>query len=654
MAIEREVRIQLKVERPKDGAAFADAARQAKELSKAFGDIGGSGGGKAIADVATAASHAQTEAKGAAAAVGGLVKELGLVSMKGINGKAFLDASASAQAMSAETRRGKDAVTSLARELGRSSKEAAAIDKLSAQLRALGTSADAAKAAATKMTAAIGAGAKLAERDVQRLATAIKATGGGAGSIWTRPMFAGGGGIGGMSVGQIGAMVGGAQALQVGGQVVSENLAYSQEVQDLARRDSPGWAGVNRFARSLPVLGAVAGAGADMVGGTEWLPSWLGGAPRSGGSREGVEESQRALQSQPATLARQRQLNVMRAQATLSRQAVESTAENATDLAESTIRGGRITARERVQTFQSDRRFEQIGQQQAREFESQARGEGLGRGSLVALQREIQTPQAFGGAAREQIAAERANAQREIQAAQATRDSAATAGAGGNEAMRIAAAEQLRTARERLLDIERRDVDLTRQAAEAEQQRLERFRQFAVQAEESYRRIAQAERDRISSFREQFGLMNEIERANIAMVAQRAAQNGGRGIQGLANDELRQLQGTGLFQEQVRGEAVRRAELSGVQGIIQASGAENRVRQAEARQQEAAQIAVALNNQITNNITISAEATGRQIADQVMPAIRRVMEAAIAQINERFEDQMNVINSNAMANAPTG
>ena len=595
MAIEKEVAIQLKVVRPKDGMAFNDAARQAKELDKAVEKVGG------------------------------------------VSTKALSEASASAKRFAAETAKGKDAVTGLMREIARGSREAKGIDSLTDRLKAFGVESTKARAAATQLMKSVGDGARVADADLRRLANTMRATGGGGGG---RGGFMGRMGgffnqpISGISVGMGGAMALGARAFGNASNALTQSLSTTADAEIaamLGNRQMGGGAGSSTLGSihtGIPVFSQF----------RDWMTS---------DQRQGAAESVGRGQGQRTALDRMRQRNIAESQARISRGATTTGVFNAAELADADAYGGRLTAQERVAAYGANRRFEQIGMMQAREFEAAGRGEGIGRGSLDTLRREMATPQSFGGAARNQLETERRNAQRELAAAETTRQQAEGAGVGGNEAQRTVAAEQLRAVRERMVEIERRDVELTRAAAEAEQQRLERFRQFAQAAEEGYRRIAQAERDRISNFREQFGLMNEIDRANTVNLARRAQ---GGGIQNLSGEELGQLRTTGLFDQQIRGEAIRRAEMSGVQGVIQASGAEGRAREAEARQAEAAQVRIQLDNQITNNITVSADQTARQIADQVLPALQRFMQAQLAQIQERLDNQLN---ANAVANQPT-
>lgn len=584
--MEKEVVLQLKVVRPRDNAAWAEASRTAAALETKFKDVGAAGG------------------------------------------KALSDVSAKAQRMAADTKKSSDAVTVLMREIAKGNREAAGIERISRQLRSMGVDATRATEAAAKLMRTMGDGARVAEGDLRRLATTLSAVEGGGG---------GGGGFSGrggllakplasLSASRIGAMLFGRQlfsgALQSarGAMATPADDQVMQALRDPRMGGSAGGAFLGNLHSSMPIMGEVR----DFF-------TW--------NARQGVADSDRRLNRQitNSEFARQqRQIISMGRVAAFGAQR-----QGFNDFSMAGIQGasGIIAARESVGQFRADRRFDELQQRLALQMEAVGRGEALGGGVMGALRGEIGNRPSFGAAERFRIGQERALAQGQLAAGRAA-FGAAGAGGGDITTEQNAARQQMVEAQQRLVELERRDVELTHQAAEAEQQRLERFRQFAQTAEEGYRRIAQQERDRVSAFREQFGLMNELDRAQLQQLAGRASQRGGAGIQGLSGEELQRLQGTGLFGEQVRAEAGRRAELSGVQGIIQASGVEGRINAAEGQRAAAAQIRTQIENQITVNMTASAEDMARQIAQRLQPAIAQLTVNIVAGIRAQLDDAL--------------
>ena len=578
MSIEKEVVLQLKIQKPRDSGAWADVQRQVEGVRQGLAHAG--------------------EA----------------------SNKAMTEMAAQQKRLQAELTTSKAGVTALAREIGRGAKEAKAIEGLTAQLRGLGVAAKPAEQAAARLFQQIGAGARVAQADVQRLATALRATagaGGSRGGFLSMP-------IGGLSVGGVGLLGLGRQAgaglMQAGRQALM--TPGDQQIQETLRNRQFGGSASQSF---------WANAVNSMPGG-ETLRDVF-----TINQRQGATDAQRRLAIQIQAGERRRQEQQTRTGGMLAVSAANQEGLRSSGMAGITARGGFMAAQEQTRAFQGDRRFDALQQRFQLEMEAAGRGEGVGRGSLAALRGEIGNRPQFGQAQRFQLGQERGLAQQEF--AEAQRRGAGATGPGA-EMQRVAAMEQMRAARERLLDIEQRGVEVTRQAAEAEQQRLERFRQFAQQAEQSYRQIAQHERDRISTFREQFGLMDELEQMEVRRLSERAAMQGGRGIQRLSSQELRQLQSTGLFDEQVRGEAGRRAERSGIQGIIQASGAEGRVSQAEARQREAAQIRTQVEQSITVNMQASAQDIARQIATQLQPAIAALTQQTVTLLNRTIANAL--------------
>ena len=610
--MEKEVIIQLKVARPRDQAAWTETTRVAAALESKFKDVG-TAGGKALSDV-----------------------------------------SAKAQRLAADSKKSSDAVTVLMREIAKGSREAGGIERISRQLRSMGVDATRASEAAAKLMRSLGDGARLAEGDLRRLATVLRATGGGSPGLMGRLGGFLGQPLAGASLGTLGAMQLGGRVIGAAGQAFRQSLMTpaDAQIQDMLRDRRQGFGPGSAFLADLhtniPIMGGVRDWMTHSTPGSWDIPNALARGSNAlfgtdlqeqRGSREGVVDSERRLQRQLANAEFARQQRQIRGAANIAGQTAQSQGFRDFSLAGISGTAGIIGARESVGQFRADRRFDALQQRLALQMEGVGRGEALGGGVIEALRGEVANRPAFGQAERYRIGQERTLVGHEMAAARRAFDNA---GAGGGDATmeQNAARQQMVEAQQRLIELERRDVELTRQAAEAEQQRLERFRQFAQTAEEGYRRIAQAERDRVSTFREQFGLMNELDRAQLQQLARRASERGGAGIQNLSGEELQRLQATGLFGEQVRAEAGRRSELAGIQGIIQASGVEGRIAAAEGQQRAAAQIRTQIENQITVNMTASAKEMAAQIARQLQPAIAQLTVQIVAGVRAQLDDAL--------------
>lgn len=428
--------------------------------------------------------------------------------------------------------------------------------------------------------------------------------------------------VAGMSLGRLGAMQMGMGAIQAAGQAARQAFATTSDaqIQAMVARESPWSSMAGQTVQQIPLIGGLASVGSEFA---------------SHGPRAAATESQRRLQRQIQNLERARQRQQIVTAGELSQ--AELAAQSGRDARTGNITGraGFLAAGERARQMMDDARLERINRQFGAEMDAAGRGEGLGGSAMAAMRGEIGRRGEFGTAERFRIAEERRAAQSDL--ARLQRPTTGQDQGGLREADRL---RQVEDARRRILDLERQDVELTRQAGENENQRLERIRQFFQAAEQGYQRIAEHERQRITNFREQFGLMDELGRMEVQQLAQRAAAGGGRGIQGLSSEELRSLQGTGLFDEQIRGEASRRGNLAGAQAIIQASGAQGRVEAAEARQREAAAVRVQVENQMQVNLQVSATDLARQFNDQVLPAIQQLFITATARMQQQLEAAM--------------
>jgi hypothetical protein len=396
---------------------------------------------------------------------------------------------------------------------------------------------------------------------------------------------------------------------------MSRVSASSMDAQfsETMRRESPGSFVANEIGRSIPIIGSIGGGLAD-------LATW--------GARSRAEASTRQMQERlrRQEIARQRQQIVTAGE--LSR--AEATRAGARDLYSAHIggRAGIMAAGERASALMADRRFEGIG----RRFGDEMDAGSLSGGAMAEMRAEIGRRSDFGRAERFRIEEERRAAQSDL--ARASTPLTGTDPGGTREADRL---RQVEEARRRILDLERQDVDLTRQAGENETQRLERIRQFMQTAEQGYLRIAEHERARTQNFREQFGLMDEIGRMEVRQLAERASARGGAGIQGLSADELGRLRETGLFDEQVRGEAARRGNLAGAQAIIRASGAEGREEAARSRAREAAGLAASVENTINVAINVNGQDVARQVSERVESAIAQLTLSTAARLEEQIE-----------------
>jgi hypothetical protein len=420
----------------------------------------------------------------------------------------------------------------------------------------------------------------------------------------------------------LGAMGGSAFGMQAASAALrGVTTAYSTPIDaQINQQLSPAMRGMMGYRHGLPVVGPL----------FEAFDAW-----RTSDAREGAAASQRRLQSQMVNGERARSRAMMINAGAASR--AELASAGGRDLFSTHIgaRAGIMAAGERASSMMADLRFEGINRRFGDEMDAAIRGQGLGGGALAEMRSEIGRRSNFGAAERFRIEEERRAAQSDL-----TRASAPISGAdpgGVRESDRL---RQVEEARRRILDLERQDVDLTRQAGEHETQRLERIRQFFQQAEQGYQRIAEHERTRIQNFREQFGLMDEISRMEIQQLARRASAQGGAGIQGLSADELGRLRETGLFDEQIRGEATRRGNLAGAQAIIRASGAQGRQEAAEARAREAGNLAASVSNEINVTLNVTAADVARQINERVEPLIQQLLIATTARLEQQIERQI--------------
>lgn len=595
MAIEKDVAIKLKVVRPQDGRAMADISRQAERLNK----------------------------------------ELQILESRG--GKAMANLGEHSKRVAAEVAKANAGVTALMRDIGRDNRAALAIENLTRRLQALGVAAQPAATAAARLIRQIGDQARVTEADVRRLAGTLRAVPGGASptGFFGRAQAALGQRIGGGSLGRLALAGLGASIIHSGGQAVSTafETPLDDQINQLARRNNPFAMAAGDVARGIPIIGSVAGGIADLA---------------TAGPRAAAQTSQMRLTRQQVEAERRREQLLIRTQGAISERAVDRESERTMNMARIDAAVAPRTAFEQRRDFQAGLRMEGMQRQFQQEMEAAGRGEGVGRvgtGALRSLRGEIANRPDFGMAERQRIAGERMLAERELASAQAAQARTQQGAAGGVPATDLGmeaadAARRIAEAQQRLVELRQRDVVLTRQAAEAERGRLENLRQFAATAEQNYQRMAQHERQRIADFRVQFGLMDEMEQLNLQQIAAQAAANGGRGIQNLSPEQLRQLQASGLADEQVRGEATRRGNLAGAGNIVQALGAEDRVRAAEARQAEAAAIRVQVEQQITNNINLQGADIARSITEQLLPQLTQAMQAAVAQVRLQTEQAL--------------
>jgi hypothetical protein len=615
MPIEKEVSIQLKVKRP-DSMALNQAAEQAKKLRREVDGLGQS--------------------------------------------RALDDAAARAKKFEQQTRAGAMAVTGLVREYAKQGQAAREVDRVTAALVRQGVAADRARTAATRLVSGLSAGARVAERDVQRLATGMNAL--QRQGMMARP-GAGGGLLGQGMGGMLGALGGagfGAQALSAGFRGIAE--AYQSPADETIRRQmSPGMRAAMGYRYGIPVVGQGLQAldawqayeqPTGARGFVEGLQNTLtfGPARPSGGSVRGLEESNQRLASQQRAMARARSQSQMFTASDLAARSAQRTGSNSAAMAQAEAAGIGLGARERVALMGADNRAARLFQGLGDEGFGQ--GDRALGGSLAGLRREVANRPSFGADARFRLGAERSSVMRDLEAAQSDR---ARAESGQRRVLgrdertgaaimsdagvdRESALQRMAEARQRLIELQGRERDLARATSEAEQQRLDRFRQFAQQAEEHYRRTAQAERERGNSFRENFALMNRLQQRDVLQFSRRlaASPNG----QGISTQDLGRFANQDIFRNQIQRILQTRGDASGAQEVLRNAGVQGRIAQAERAQQQAAAVRVQLESQIRAEINTNATAVAEQLSTQLLPQIQQHTAALIAQLQARLDQQL--------------
>jgi hypothetical protein len=344
-------------------------------------------------------------------------------------------------------------------------------------------------------------------------------------------------------------------------------------------------------------------------------------------------------------LERERERIQFRTAATLAEQDLQRRSQQDAARTGISARSLVMQAGERASQLMADRRLEGIDLQFGHEVDAAGRGEGVGRfgtGALAQLRTEMGRSSGFGEAARAQIRSEREIITREIRETQRifrrTFDDPGSFVRSGQDVgtARVDAIRREVQARNELIELERRDVELTRQAGEHEFQRLERFRQFAQQAELHYQRVAQQRQGRITSAQEQFGLMDELQQFEQRQFAQRISRGQ---IGTFTNDELRGQLG-GLFDQQIRTEARTRADRAGFQDILRASRAQEGVTEAQVRQAEAREIRVQTENAITVNVQANAGDMAAQIGERIAPELQQLLISTVQQLAAQVEAQI--------------
>lgn len=224
------------------------------------------------------------------------------------------------------------------------------------------------------------------------------------------------------------------------------------------------------------------------------------------------------------------------------------------------------------------------------------------------LEREILLTEAERGRARK----EQASLGRELAAMEQT--------AGHALALEADLRERLEAASERVLTLDKQRIDQMQEQNHLIQEQAKQLRNFAEQQRSFYATQAQAERDKLKTAAEQFGMLTPGQQNKAFRVAQRL-QAGQR----LTRPELEFAQSQGVFGSALQQYRERQAAQSApqFQRLAGMLGADTALRQAEAKEKLAAQVAVQLQTKVDATINLNEANVANQIVQQLIPLIEQ-------------------------------
>lgn len=196
---------------------------------------------------------------------------------------------------------------------------------------------------------------------------------------------------------------------------------------------------------------------------------------------------------------------------------------------------------------------------------------------------------------------------------------------------------------EKVVQAEQQYLAAMQQSKQAEIERIDKFRQWAADAEKTYKAIAEQEKARLTTMKEQFGLQDAMTQRGALDVAKKIMAGG----QGMTREELEFAKGQQILQDPLRKLGGQWADQSGIfQEIIRITGQDQKGKQAAEAARQFAEVKVQLENRVNAEIKINEGALADQVAKVLVPQIHQAMQQITVQMQNElakgeFQRRMN-------------